>query len=70
MGRIKILTPEQLKENHRLCSLKYASNNRERIRAYANDHYLKNKDTILAKRKARRQRLKAEEADKAKHILE
>tara|TARA_R110000850_G_scaffold181420_2_gene306753 strand:- start:2154 stop:2360 length:207 start_codon:yes stop_codon:yes gene_type:complete len=59
----KKLTPEALQQNHRISSLKYAMNNRQKIRDYSNKRYALNKDKILAKRRERRRILKQEKLD-------
>ena len=45
---------------HRVSANKYAAKNREKIRAYSKRHYIINKVKIAARKKARRERLKAE----------
>ena len=59
-NRKQNLTPEELKKNHKISSLKYAANNRQKVRDYSKNHYALNKVRILAKRRERRLRLKNE----------
>lgn len=59
MGR-PAFTPEQRIISHRANSVRYAAANRERVNAYAKEHYRINGDAIRLKRKERRDRLKAE----------
>jgi hypothetical protein len=60
MPKVACLTAEQLKFNHNANNIIYANAHRPQIRTYMNKYYAANKETILAKRKIRRDRIRSE----------